>query len=108
MATAASSGSSLQPANAIDFLTLLHNLKAWLHRSASPFLKQRICFPDVVLGYVPTTNTCPAAEQSTKRTGWVKRGVHQPESIADHMYRMSMMGLICGADAATTTRSINH
>ena len=42
--------------------------------------------------------------QSTKRTGWVKRGVAQPESIADHMYRMSMMGLICGADAETTTR----
>lgn len=64
------SSEPVQPAKAIDFLTLLHNLK------------------------------------STKRTGWVKRGVHQPESIADHMYRMSMMGLICGADAETTTRCI--
>ncbi len=42
--------------------------------------------------------------QSTKRTGWVNRGVDQPESIADHMYRMGMMGLICGADAETTMR----
>jgi hypothetical protein len=25
--------------------------------------------------------------QTTKRTGWVNRGVALPESIADHMYR---------------------
>lgn len=27
--------------------------------------------------------------KATKRTGWVRRGVKGPESIADHMYRMS-------------------
>ena len=26
--------------------------------------------------------------KATKRTGWVRRGVKGPESIADHMYRM--------------------
>ena len=26
-----------------------------------------------------------------KRTGWVRAGVHLPESVADHMYKMSMM-----------------
>ncbi|ORY05245.1 hypothetical protein K493DRAFT_252902 [Basidiobolus meristosporus CBS 931.73] len=30
----------------------------------------------------------------TKRTGWIKRGVNQPESIADHMHRMSIMALL--------------
>lgn len=32
--------------------------------------------------------------QATKRAGWVKRGVQEPESIADHMYRMGLMALI--------------
>ncbi|XP_076932890.1 uncharacterized protein LOC143598593 [Bidens hawaiensis] len=32
--------------------------------------------------------------KSTKRAGWVKRGIAGPESIADHMYRMGLMALI--------------
>ncbi|CAN1223446.1 5'-deoxynucleotidase HDDC2 [Linum grandiflorum] len=32
--------------------------------------------------------------KTTKRAGWVKRDVSDPESIADHMYRMGLMGLI--------------
>ncbi len=32
--------------------------------------------------------------KTTKRTGWVMRGVHHPESIADHMYRMSLMAMV--------------
>ena len=32
--------------------------------------------------------------KTTKRTGWVMRGVQNPESIADHMYRMSLMAMI--------------
>ncbi|KAI8113574.1 hypothetical protein M9435_003572 [Picochlorum sp. BPE23] len=32
--------------------------------------------------------------KKTPRTGWVKRQVAQPESIADHMYRMSLMSLL--------------
>ncbi|KAJ1921738.1 hypothetical protein H4219_000471 [Mycoemilia scoparia] len=30
----------------------------------------------------------------TKRTGWVNSGINQPESIADHMYRMSIMTML--------------
>ncbi|XP_049935339.1 uncharacterized protein LOC116259947 [Nymphaea colorata] len=30
----------------------------------------------------------------TKRTGWVRRGIENPESISDHMYRMGIMALI--------------
>ncbi|CAK9171372.1 unnamed protein product [Ilex paraguariensis] len=32
--------------------------------------------------------------KTTKRAGWVKREVQNPESIADHMYRMGLMALI--------------
>ncbi|TVT96727.1 hypothetical protein EJB05_24580, partial [Eragrostis curvula] len=32
--------------------------------------------------------------KTTKREGWVRRGVQAPESIADHMYRMGVMALI--------------
>eukprot|EP00775_Hariotina_reticulata_P007888 gene7888-8084_t len=41
--------------------------------------------------------------KTTKRTGWVRCNVEQPESIADHMYRMGLMSLLasdCGVDAA--------
>ncbi|GMP88112.1 hypothetical protein CsSME_00040212 [Camellia sinensis var. sinensis] len=31
--------------------------------------------------------------KTTKRTGWVRRDVENPESIADHMYRMGLMAL---------------
>ena len=30
----------------------------------------------------------------TPRTGWVNHGVDKPESIADHMYRMSLMAMV--------------
>ncbi|KAJ1963612.1 hypothetical protein IWQ62_003161 [Dispira parvispora] len=32
--------------------------------------------------------------KKTKRTGWVHNDVRQPESIADHMYRMSIMAML--------------
>ncbi|KAH9314643.1 hypothetical protein KI387_023270, partial [Taxus chinensis] len=32
--------------------------------------------------------------KTTKRTGWIYLGVKDPESIADHMYRMATMALI--------------
>lgn len=42
----------------------------------------------------------------TKRTGWVRKGVDGPESIADHMYRMSMMALIATDSSVDVTRCI--
>ncbi|XAR66705.1 hypothetical protein NMG60_11013019 [Bertholletia excelsa] len=32
--------------------------------------------------------------KTTKRAGWVRRDVQNPESVADHMYRMGLMALI--------------
>lgn len=37
---------------------------------------------------------CFAFRQTEKRTGWVNQKVKQPESVADHMYRMAMMALV--------------
>ncbi|KAL8137723.1 hypothetical protein V2J09_003724 [Rumex salicifolius] len=34
--------------------------------------------------------------KTTKRKGWINQGIEGPESIADHMYRMSLMALITG------------
>ncbi|KAI4314003.1 hypothetical protein L6164_026946 [Bauhinia variegata] len=34
--------------------------------------------------------------KTTKRKGWMNHGIKGPESIADHMYRMSLMALIAG------------
>jgi putative hydrolases of HD superfamily len=34
----------------------------------------------------------------TKRTGWVNHGVDEPESIADHMHRMSLIALLLPLD----------
>ncbi|XP_057787796.1 5'-deoxynucleotidase hdd1 isoform X2 [Salvia miltiorrhiza] len=38
--------------------------------------------------------------KTTKRAGWVKRGVQEPESIADHMYRMGLMALIASDNSS--------
>ncbi|XP_058723011.1 uncharacterized protein LOC131594821 [Vicia villosa] len=32
--------------------------------------------------------------KTTKRAGWLRKDVQEPESIADHMYRMGLMALI--------------
>src|SRR5690554_6859406 len=32
--------------------------------------------------------------KSLRRTGWVDREVRDPESVADHMYRMALMALV--------------
>lgn len=52
--------------------------------------------------------TLTRALKTTKRTGWVMRGVHRPESIADHMYRMSLMSLVAshGDGAVDTDRCV--
>lgn len=34
--------------------------------------------------------------KTVKRTGWVYRNVSEPESVSDHMYRMSLMAMAIG------------
>jgi len=61
---------AVEARRAIDFLSILHNLKA------------------------------------TKRTGWIRKGVSGPESIADHMYRMSVMAMIAGDEGVDRNKCI--
>ncbi|RKP14072.1 HD domain-containing protein 2 [Piptocephalis cylindrospora] len=42
----------------------------------------------------------------TKRTGWVEHGIKGPESISDHMYRMSIMAMLVDDPALDRTRCI--
>jgi len=32
--------------------------------------------------------------KNLKRTGWVRKGVDEPETVASHMYRMAVMGML--------------
>ena len=34
--------------------------------------------------------------KQTDRTGWVKKNIPNPESVSDHMYRMSIMAMVLG------------
>lgn len=41
-----------------------------------------------------SSNVFQNLSQTTKRAGWVRKEIKDPESIADHMYRMGLMALI--------------
>lgn len=42
-----------------------------------------------------------------KRTGWIVRGIPDPESIASHCYRVSLMTMILGDQAINSGRNLN-
>uniref|UniRef100_H2Y8K8 HD domain-containing protein n=1 Tax=Ciona savignyi TaxID=51511 RepID=H2Y8K8_CIOSA len=41
----------------------------------------------------------------TKRSGWVLRGVNEPESVSDHMYRMAVMAMVCKDASSSLDRN---
>ncbi|KAK3113372.1 hypothetical protein LTR53_009388 [Teratosphaeriaceae sp. CCFEE 6253] len=62
--------------------------------------------PDTVLSTLPTRPTTHSSSplpflhllarlKTTKREGWRRFGINHGESIADHMYRMSIITLLC-------------
>lgn len=53
---------------------------------------------DRVAGLVKFIQVCGQLKQE-KRTGWVRRGVNGPESVADHSYRMAMMAFAMAPEA---------
>ena len=79
------------PAAAVQFLTTIQQLKASSrgHGSGSG-VRSVLRIPSV---FSVSTHGLPCS-QLTKRTGWVRREVSGPESIADHMYRMAMMAFL--------------
>lgn len=38
--------------------------------------------------------------------GWVRKDIDKPESIADHMYRMALMGLIATSTSLDTSKLV--
>lgn len=48
--------------------------------------------------------------KQTKRTGWVRAGVREPESVADHMYRMALVAFVLsdGCDARLIKMALAH
>ncbi|KAG8382968.1 hypothetical protein BUALT_Bualt05G0135100 [Buddleja alternifolia] len=79
------------PSAAIDFLTLCHSLKVCVHVYN---LVVVVLFAVMSISDGFNLSLSLSLLQSTKRKGWVNHGIKGPESIADHMYRMSLMALI--------------
>lgn len=46
--------------------------------------------------------------KTTKRTGWVRASIPQPESVADHMYRMSLIALTLPPSLLPSAASRTH
>jgi putative hydrolase of HD superfamily len=42
-----------------------------------------------------------------KRTGWINMGIPEPESISDHMYRMSIMTMVLDSNAWDNNKNID-
>ena len=58
--------------------------------------------PDSALKFFSTVGKL----KTLKRTGWVNHDVFEPESVADHMYRMSMLGFLITDTAVNKDRLI--
>ncbi|KAK2167872.1 hypothetical protein LSH36_23g10027 [Paralvinella palmiformis] len=50
------------------------------------------------LGIAAVQPAIDCVYRSTKRAGWVKRGIEGGESVADHMYRMASLAFLIGQD----------
>ncbi|KAL5980308.1 hypothetical protein ACLOJK_028216 [Asimina triloba] len=107
---AASASASSSSSSAIDFLSLCHRLKArfyFLHPYLCHSVIWAMPFGDRSSDGWRDTLRRARLSNTTKRTGWVRRQVQDPESIADHMYRMGVMALIA-ADIPGVDRDSKH
>ena len=43
--------------------------------------------------------------KTQKRTGWIRNGISQPESISDHMWRMSILSLLIQTEDIDKTKA---
>jgi len=46
--------------------------------------------------------------QKLRRTGWLRSGVREPETVAGHMYRMAVMGALVDQEGDTATIALCH
>ena len=58
----------------------------------SPPLFMCLCYNGIV--YSSTSLILSAPMQHLLRTGWVRKGVKEPEDVAGHMYRMALMAFL--------------
>jgi putative hydrolase of HD superfamily len=86
------------------------NLPQSSHHSPSHLINHKMSQPNEQSA--PATTSAAAAInfltltrtlKTTKRTGWIMSGVPNPESIADHMYRMSLMAMISSFSTTLNT-----
>ncbi|MQM01066.1 hypothetical protein Taro_033815 [Colocasia esculenta] len=108
--SSAASPSSTSPSSAVDFLTLCHRLKT---TKRAGWVRHGIREPESVADHMYRmgvmaliSSDLPGVDrercikmaiclrQTTKRAGWVRHGIQEPESVADHMYWMGVMALI--------------
>ena len=94
-------GARPSAAQSVDFLTLLQHLKVGQGQLGYRAACGQGGAGAELAGLLPapTPRALPPPPpftlvQTQKRTGWVKRGVQGPESIADHMYRMGLMAML--------------
>lgn len=94
---ATSNNATPSPSQAVNFLNIIEKLKVIFSPIIGPWKRiKRLAFQkrrSQIIHRPPLTTTVLFL-QTTPRTGWVKRGVKNPESIADHMYRMGVMSLL--------------
>merc|ERR1719461_277614 len=46
--------------------------------------------------------------KQTKRSGWIRKKIAQPESIADHMYRMGVLSMILTSECKVVQMALIH
>ncbi|CAB09764.1 GMP 5'-nucleotidase [Schizosaccharomyces pombe] len=49
---------------------------------------------------------CLSRLKTTPRTGWLYHGIEKPESIADHMYRMGILTMLCNDPSINKERCL--
>ncbi|KAG6427806.1 hypothetical protein SASPL_112053 [Salvia splendens] len=82
--------SSSIPATHLRFAPLCSAASRSSRMAAQPSSSSSSPSPSAAIDFLTLCHSL----KTTKRAGWIKRGVQEPESIADHMYRMGLMALI--------------
>jgi hypothetical protein len=70
----------------VIFCMILH-LTLFLFFVNMSAAQDEVINPTDVLAFMNTVGKL----KHEKRTGWVRAGIHLPESVGDHMYKMSML-----------------
>lgn len=70
-------------------------------------LLQKVFVGSVKMSNILKFLTLVGQLKSTKRTGWVHNGIKSPESVSDHMYRMSIICFLLGNQDGDSSSKLN-